>query len=200
MTNHGLVSKRAFRTALGFFLVAISFTSAARASRTRLLNLEEMTLRSARIFSGRCLQIRVDHDPSINIDVTSVKFAVDRTVKGRRDRTVTIRMADSTRPGAPGSQVVGMPTFTVGEEVVLFLYGESRAGLTSPVGFGQGKFTVVTDKKGRRYASNVHGNGTLFSGLSPGATRRLAAFERERGAGQGISPDVLLDMARALAQ
>jgi len=187
------------RTVLGVFLVTISLTSAARASRARVMNLEEMTQRSARIFSGRCLQIRVEHDPSINIDVTSVKFAVGRTVKGRHDRTVTIRIADSTRPGAPGSQVVGMPTFKVGEEVVLFLYGESRAGLTSPVGFGQGKFTVVTDKKGRRYASNVQ-NGTLFSGLSPGATRRLAAFERERSAGQGISPDALLDMAGALAQ
>jgi hypothetical protein len=200
MACHGFIFKTAVRRALALLLVAVSFVSIARASRVRLLNLEEMTQRAARILSGRCLEVRVEHDPSIDIDVTLVRIAVDRTVKGHHDRTITVRVADATRPGASGTEVVGMPTFTAGEEVVLFLYGESRAGLTSPVGFGQGKFTVLTDKKGHRYALNAHENRTLFSGLSPGATKALAASAREWGTGHGIPPDVLLDMARTLGK
>jgi len=39
-------------------------------------------------------------------------------------------------------RVAGVPTFTVGEEYVVFLAGVSSAGFSSPIGLGQGRFTV----------------------------------------------------------
>ena len=41
---------------------------------------------------------------------------------------------------------------------MLFLYGESASGWSSPVGLGQGKFTVFEDKLGQRRALNALGD------------------------------------------
>ena len=41
------------------------------------------------------------------------------------------------------TRVAGLPTYHVGEEVVLFLRNDSRRGFTSPVGFSQGTYRVI---------------------------------------------------------
>ncbi len=99
-----------------------------------------------------------------------------------------------------GRRIEGLPVFRKGEEVVLFLYGESRSGLTSPVGFGQGKFVVGRDKEGRSMAVNAFGNRSLLRRLTPHAEGRVGReASRWRGRG-GIPPDALLDMAEAIAR
>ena len=101
--------------------------------------------------------------------------------------------------GSPGaSEVEGVPSFRPGEEVIVFLYPESSAGLTSPVGLGQGKFTVRRDKHGARFAFNDMGNRGLFRGLSTQAARRIGELPRESER-QGLSADALLRMATALS-
>jgi hypothetical protein len=65
--------------------------------------------------------------------------------------------------------------FAKGERAVLFLYGENARGLTSPVGLGQGRFTVFEDKQGRKLAMN----GFAKLGLNPagrGAVMELDAL------------------------
>jgi hypothetical protein len=86
----------------------------------------------------------------------------------------------------------------VGEDVVLFLYGDSGSGLTSPVGFGQGKFRIVKDKSGREIALNATGNRTLFRGLSKGAETRLARDRKSWKGWSDVPPDALLDLAAGL--
>ncbi|MFQ5843850.1 MAG: hypothetical protein ACE5JG_02565 [Planctomycetota bacterium] len=172
----------------------------ARASRIRPLNLEQMTRRADRIFSGRCVGVQVERDAVLGRDVTLVTFAVRRRVKGDLGGLVRIKLLGVQVMGrdAPGG-VAGLPRFSRGEEVVVFLYGDSRRGLTSPVGFGQGKFVLLEDKQGRRLAVNSSGNRHLLAGLSPEAERALgerAAMWRGRGA---IPAGVLLDMAESLA-
>ena len=95
----------------------------------------------------------------------------------------------------PLVQHLGRPSVPVvreGEEVVLFLYGASDLGLTSPVGLGSGRFRVVRDKQGKRLAINDFGNATLMEGLSPGARLRVGGITRE------LTPNALLDLADTL--
>lgn len=162
------------------------------ASQVRPVNLEQMTVRAARIFSGHCLSTETSFDPALGAKVVVTTFEVERSVKGDRGRTVTVRM--------PGGDEVGVVRFRPGEEVVLFLYEESALGFSSPVGLGQGRFEVVTDKLGRRIAVNDVANRGLFTGLTPEARTRLSSSLQTAEEDQQLSPEALLDLTAALTQ
>ena len=187
---------RPFGPAIGRTLAALLLLGSLApqpllASQVRAIGLEQMTQRAARIFSGRCTGTGVVFDASLGRDVTVATFRVDRALKGVTGETVTVRMLG----GAPADAPAGLPTFRTGEEVVLFLYGESPQGLSSPVGLGQGRFKVVTDKRGRRLALNDFGNKNLISGLRPEIHARLRA---PGGASpRGSAPQQLEDLDSA---
>lgn len=183
------------------------------ASTIRQLNLEDLARRADRIFSGRVLEVRVERDPALRQVVTRTTLAVTRGARGNLPGRLTITTlggqdAGSSGPGeepagaGPGGQrrpsISGMPSFRKGEEVVLFLYADSRSGLTSPVGFGQGKFSVVPDKNGRRLAINGFGNRNLFRGLSARAEARIGAPPTPGRDRRAIHADELLDLVEAL--
>jgi len=172
----------------------------AQASRVRPINIEEMAQRADRIFTGRCVGVRTAFDRDLGQVVTYATFMTRRTAKGSAHGTVTIRMlGDQMDDGGPGRGADGVPRFREGEEVVLFLYGDSRRGLTSPVGLGQGKFVVSKDKQGRRQALNALGNETLLRSLSPRALQKLGDLAT-RPAHGGIDPDALLDMVQRIVE
>jgi len=170
----------------------------SQASRVQGVSLEEMTQRADRIFSGRCVSVRMATDPDLGQMVTYVTFAPSRVEKGNIRGSVTIKVLGEQDADAPRGRVTqGLPRFRKGEEVVLFLYGDSRQGLTSPVGFGQGKFTVLKDKAGHPLAFNEVGNENLFHGLSGNAQKKLnPAIEKLQG--KGLSPNSLLDLVHSL--
>ena len=172
---------------------------AIQASQVRPINLEEMTQRADRIFAGRCVKVRVAHDPVLDQVVTYVTFAPRRVEKGEIRGNVTIKLlGDQAMDSPPGRAIEGVPVFRKGEEVVLFLHGDSKLGLTSPVGFGQGKFTVVPDKEGRPLALNQLGNENLLQNLSPAAQRRLGKGAEKLKGSVAIPPDALLDLVHSL--
>jgi len=169
------------------------------ASQVRPLNLEELTQRADRIFSGRCLDVQVGEDPELHRVVTTVTMTVTRKVKGAVHGRVVFKMLGSQDAEARSSaSLEGMPLFKRGEEAVLFLYGDSALGLTSPVGFGNGKFAVVADKQGRRHAVNGFGNEHLFSRLSPEAERKLEKGISSHRGRKAIPVDDVLDMVEKL--
>jgi hypothetical protein len=161
----------------------LALTASVDASQVRPVNLEEMTQRAGLIFSGRCTDVRVEKDVTLGVDVYVAEFRVDRRVKGHAGKTLTVRSPLE---------------WAKGEDVVLFLYGESSYGLSSPVGLGQGKFSVVTDKSGHKTAVNQNGNKNLLHGLTAKATGRLGAKARKWHDGAPLDPDDLQDMAAAL--
>ncbi len=182
------------RSRLPFAVLAVALASSAladaAASRVRPMNLEEMTARAGRIFRGTCTAVETARDPGSALDVARVTFRVERRVKGSAPESLTVRMlADSG----------GAALFRPGERVVLFLYDESRSGLTSPVGLGQGKFAIVEDKHGREVAVHGLGGDVLFRGLSPKASAKLGGLAARRWGREGVPPDTLLDMAESLA-
>jgi hypothetical protein len=179
-----------FRTVLpGLLLWAALAPGVTQASQVRPVNLEQMTERAGRIFSGRCVETGVIVDPMLGAEVTVATFQVERAIKGDAGGRVTIRMLGGA---------AGVPRFQPGEDVVLFLYGESRLGLTSPVGLGQGRFSVMTDKLGRRVAINDFANRNLLQGLTPAGRSRLGPALQAAEAQREIEPAALLDMAETL--
>lgn len=169
------------------------------ASRVRLINIEEMTRRADRIFSGRCVDVRVAHDRILDRTVTHVTIDVDRAVKGPARGRLTIRMLGNQDAAASSEgEIEGLPRFKVGEELILFLHADSRHGLTTPVGFAQGRFLVVHDKHGRPVATNGLGNDLLFRDLSQQARGRLRGHEGRWKTQRGIPPDDVLEMVELL--
>ena len=158
-----------------------------------------MTRRADRIFHGRCVNLRTVRDPELGQWVTYATFAPQRAAKGTIRGSVTVKLLGDQEMEAPRERAMeGLPRFRRGEEVVLFLYGDSRSGLTSPVGFGQGKFSVFQDKQGQPLAINGFSNENLFRGLSRAAERKLQGKAGVWRGRKGVPPDALLDMVEAL--
>ena len=166
---------RAFLPLATLFLLTGLRAVPATAGQVRLVNLEVMTDRAARIFSGRCTGADVVHDPTLGADVIVATFRVERAIKGVTGRTVTVRMPGAALVNGASSDKREAPPFRKGDEVVLFLYGESPLGMSAPVGLGQGHFKVLTDKQGHRHALNQFGNRQLLSGVRPEVRERLGA-------------------------
>ena len=185
---------------LGSIVLAVACSvTLAPASRVRPMNLEEMTARAERIFHGRCTTVERVRDEDPGLDVIRVTFEVERRVKGSAPAQITVRMLADPAVAARNAGDGGTLRFRPGERIVLFLYGESRSGLTSPVGLGQGKFTVLEDKQGREVAVNGFGNEVLFRGLSPEAATRLGDQADAWRHREGIPPETLLRMVETLA-
>jgi hypothetical protein len=169
-------------------LTCLVFASlSTRASQVRPMNLEKMTQRATTIFAGVCTGVETQHDATLGRPVARVSFRVDQVVKGAAAATLTIRLLGNA---------AGVPRFREGEETVLFLYGESALGLTSPVGLGQGKFRVVEDKSGRKIAINEFGNDGLLDGLSQAARSTLERLDGRNGA--AIEQGSLIQMIELL--
>lgn len=180
MKHKALANQRIGILLCPLVIFAAGMICSVHASQVRPVNLEEMAERAENIFSGECVAVEIVDS------VAHVTLNVDRTVKGELAGTVTVRMAAGAQHLAPG------------EEVILFLYGEGATGVTSAVGLGQGKFTVIEDKRGRRIAVNGFGNWTLFNELSPEARTRLGDGVAQLKEGEGIPPSTLLDMVESL--
>lgn len=184
-----------------FFLILALVLSATvlHATRVRPINLEEMTQVAKRIFSGRVVDVRDMEDPKLGRRVTLVTIDVDRAVKGRADRTITFKQIAGPDPRTGiRSGIVGMPRYSKGEEVVLFLAGEGSTGLTSTLGLGQGKFVILGGRGGRRQAANEWANRSLLEGLSQEALGRLGSSAQQWRGRRGIPPEALLNMVETL--
>ena len=99
------------------------------------LNLEEIIEAAGLIFSGVCTNVEnIENDPEANLPVYKYTFKVTDAIKGTGNREfITFKQWQATSKDAG---------YNIGEKYVLFLYPESKLGLTSPVGFLQGQFNV----------------------------------------------------------
>jgi hypothetical protein len=183
---------RSSKTYIGLALLLA--LGSVEASQVRPVNLEELTGRADRIFSGRCVSTEVVAHPERGFAVTRVTFAVERAVKGQLGETVTIDLF-----GGPATGLAEVPRFAPGERAVLFLYADSGLGLTSPVALGHGKFSLVRDKAGRELAINAFGNRNLLTNLSSAARERVAA-PLAQADGAAVPVEALLDGVQGLVQ
>jgi len=130
------------------------------ATMVKHINLEEMTSSAHTIFSGVCIDIASMCDDETGRDVVFFKFKILKMIKGEQLNELTVKMSKVAL------DIGGVPTFKLGEEVVLFLYGKSNYGFTSPVGLGQGKFLVKHSSAGEKMVINGRNNIDLFKDVN----------------------------------
>ena len=123
----------------------------ACATSVRPLALDEMAVVSNTIFQGKCIDNRSERETNTRLIVTYTTFEVHETLKGKLGATHVIKQIGGTLKNENASfNVEGVPTFTVGEEYVVFLTGVSSAGFSSPLGLSQGRFSITTGPSGKR--------------------------------------------------
>lgn len=156
---------------------ALAFGAVAARAGGRVVNLAEMTAAARRVVHGRVVEARPGRHPQQpNLAVLFVKIEVIEMLKGAPAREVTFMQY-------AGGAFSHLPQYRSGEEIVLFLYPESRLGLTSPVGEGQGKFTTCDDvRTGRRVLRNEQANFALFDRLDKTRLRSTLALSAAESA------------------
>jgi hypothetical protein len=126
-------------------LVALLAATTASATSVRRLSPTEVDALAARIFEGRCLSAR-SITVGEGLPATEYVFAVDNVLKGEgleeslrgAGGRLVVRQVGGSREDGSTYRVVGVPEYRVGARYRLALHGESRLGLTCPVGLSQG--------------------------------------------------------------
>lgn len=158
--------------------IAVAVAPAGATTMLRRLPLEVIAARAARIVHGRVITVASGRDVS-GLPATWITLDVERPVKGVRAGRLTIKQFGSAEPLPDGAlaAVAGVPRYQLGEEVVVFLRGESGRGFTSPVGLGQGVYRVRATR-GRRAVRSDVGEGDEDLDAFLDRVRRLAGDGR----------------------
>jgi hypothetical protein len=145
-----------FRLVLVVAIAALALVGAQAALATSVLkfSLQELTKKSDSIVMARVDDAVSKWDAAHKEIYTFYTLSVLQPVKGNRGgTTVTLRELGGTVDNVI-SIVPGMPSFTKGEEVVLFLTQKDAAGYPWVMGLQQGKYTVSTGKNGVKMVRN----------------------------------------------
>ncbi len=167
------------------FVISVVF-STLEAVVVRPVNLAYLTDRARTVFSGICTGRDLHYDTILDREVYLYTFEVHKMIKGIPRRSITVKTSKAL------VDLGQIPVYEPGEEVVLFLTGKSRIGFQSPVGLGQGKFSVITAGDGTKSVMNQWGNRNLFRGmdditrtdlfqLNPARASLAGVLSRQRG-------------------
>ncbi|RFC35543.1 MAG: hypothetical protein DID92_2727743924 [Candidatus Nitrotoga sp. SPKER] len=148
-------------------LLSLIITIPAHAMSVLPLYLDEIVDDAAIVFQGKSLENHSERDLQTGSIVTYSTFEVQEILKGEVGATHTIKQIGGKLEGET-YQTSGVPTFTVGESYVLFLYGVSTAGFSSPVGLDQGKFNIIPVSTGFHVS-----NGRDFKEMTLGISTDL---------------------------
>lgn len=160
------------RVPVGLFLLmaVVVMPSAAFSTTVVHRSVEEMTRVSELVISGTVVDVSVGATTRAGLPATRVRIAVDSVLKGfATGPTIVLTIPGGVRDGRV-LRIPGMPSFTEGEETVVFLERTPVGWI--PSGLGNGKYTIETDSSGRRVA--YRGTAGLHR---VGATRSLTDSE-----------------------
>ena len=176
--------------------VMLMVTQPLSAQKTIRMNLERMVNDAGMIVHGTVTDVVSAVDPQTNILSTFVTIAVKEDFYGAGRSTVTLKMVGGATKKST-LRFAEMPRFTIGEEIYSLFYAPSKFGFTSPVGMGQGKFSVTTDAAtGTVSVRNAVGNARLFSGMKSAAlSKSLPAASNNA---QHLTADELTSAIRSL--
>jgi hypothetical protein len=160
---------------LFLLLLFVSATANAQGgASTAPADLDTLIQSSQIIVRGHVVSARVEPHPQFpNLHTVVVTLSVTRVLKGEATSTLMFRQFIWDARDLPifaGYKGAG--------ELLLFLNPVSPYGLTSPVGLEQGRFRILRDAKGNRYALNGRGNLGLFSQVESKASSRGLTFSK----------------------
>jgi len=154
--------------------LAVSTPRAQVSPLSTSMNLARMVDESENIVLARVTRVTAEPHPQFqNLNTVVVALEVLDPLKGSPGRELVFRqyVADILE----SKSTLG---YRLGEEIVLLLRKPSDEGLTSPVGFEQGRFRVERDAASNRTVRNGMDNAALFDGIdaaSPGLKPRLSS-------------------------
>lgn len=183
--------------AIATFIVSLVLAIRVEAVMVMPFNIEELAKRADKVFVGTCT--KVSHSVNAQgVPVVEVTFAVSEAVKGEVGTTVTFQQIDPHRqqPSASAptvnerlrenplgifsaAAIAGLPSYTSGEEVLLFLAAPGKLGLTAPIGLTQGKLPVTMLTSGEKTITNTSLRKTALTDGAvpdPGKTARYDRF------------------------
>jgi hypothetical protein len=135
-------------------------------------NLNYLVENAQTIVRGNVVSAVLEPHPQFaNLQTVVVTIAVAKTFKGQAAATVTFRQYVWNV-----KEVTGVGGYHKSQELLLFLNPTSLYGLTSPVGMDQGRFRVLHDNQGNRYAVNGRGNVGLFADVITRSTPNGVTF------------------------
>ena len=150
------------------------------------LSVEELTQRADKIFVGTCIQAERGVNAQ-GMPVLTITFAVAESLKGVTGETVTFQQLDPTPQPSPNPHIrshwsnaalVGLPTYTPGENVLLFLAKPGKFGLTSPIGLQQGKWPITVGSTGKKSITNRALRPTTLSNNALPAPGKAAHYQK----------------------
>jgi len=151
---------------VAFDLVLVLFFSLREASAGTALRLDVAGLvhASELVLEGRVLAAE-PHDEA-GLLVTEYLIEVERTHKGPHQATRAVRLPGGVRADGSGLLIPGLSAPAPGQEVLLFLGPESRAGARLPTGLAQGLFTLERLPDGSKRLARDARALELFDGQS----------------------------------
>jgi hypothetical protein len=181
------------------FLLLAPATYPQSSASVAQANLNYLVENAQTIVRGNVLSSVLEPHPQFaNLQTVVVTIAVAKTFKGQAAATITFRQyVWNVR------DVTGAGGYHKSEELLLFLNPTSLYGLTSPVGMEQGRFRVLHDRNGNRYAVNGRGNVGLFAdAITASAARGLTLSPQAKAmlskSGGQASLDTLEETIQAL--
>ena len=109
------------------------------------LSVEDLTLRAGWILVGTVVDLKSEWNNERTLIHTYVTVAVEDHIKGASEQMEVTVTVPGGQVGDVGVSVSGVPAFSKGEEVLLFLEG-NEAGVFHVLGGFQGKFVIYGDK------------------------------------------------------
>jgi hypothetical protein len=160
-------------------LLVADVTPAAATMLVRRMSLDEVTHAAACVVHASVIDVRSGRDDA-GLPATWVTLDVVECLKGSAQGRISIKQYGVSEP-LPDGTVAGiglLPRYRTGEELVLFLSGESDRGFSSPVGLGQGVYRVQAEGGRRQVRSDVPGDGGRDLDDLIGEVKRRAAVSR----------------------
>jgi hypothetical protein len=142
--------------------VAWLATPQAFAMNVKQLNVADMVKQSDQIVAGTVTAVEQGFDQR-GLPYTEVQLKVAESIRGSASGTMTFRQfgLQKEMPAFDGRKfvglVAGMPRYTQGEQVVLFLTRPSTIGFRTTIGLEQGRFT----RRGGNFENGAN-NAGLF--------------------------------------
>lgn len=166
-------------------VITLLLGSTAFATSVLKMSLRDLAKNSDSIVLARVEDASARYEANKEI-YTYITLRVLDPVKGMKaehgknatpDQLITIRQIGGI-VGNIASVVPGMPKFTKGEEVVVFLSKKDSAGYPWVMGLQQGKYSVVTDDQGMRHVKNELEDLGLLNSDGSMAQAQTKAAER----------------------
>jgi len=158
--------------------LALALAAQVAAATVERIEFHGLVARAEQVVEARVQSVGAATDRSGRM-ATRVELTVLNRLKGKGASSVSFLLPGGSRQGEQ-LVVPGIPKFVAGEEVMIFLSKPSSAGISLPIGLGQGLYRASVDAKSgeKRYTPDLAGLELLDG--ETGKPVRVAATPVER--------------------